>query len=176
MEKLVIDEELYLSSPTDEDMPALVEYLNDENLFQQTLRVPKPYTRKDAQDFLNASREKRKQHGRTLNWIIRRTNGHAIGGLSFQLTYGSEAHKDTIGYWIAQPYRGHGIMARALKRFCEYGINYVGLIRIEAIIFEDNAASARVLEKAGFANEGLMKKFFEKKGKYIDGRMYALVK
>lgn len=176
MEKLVINDDLYLSAPIDADKPALVQYLNDEDIYRNTLRIPKPYTEKDAEDFLNQCRERRKKYGRNLSWIIRRNNGEAIGCIGFQLNYGIDSHRDELGYWMAKPYRGHGIMTKAIKRFCDYGFSYIGLIRIEAVVFENNKASERILQKNGFKHEGMMKKVYEKKGHYIDGQMYALVK
>lgn len=176
MEKLVINDDLYISPPTDADKAALVKYLNDEDIYKHTLRIPHPYTQKDADDFLNQCREMRKQYGRNLSWMVRRNNGEVIGGIGFHLNYGIDSHRDELYYWMAKPYWGHGIMTKALKRFCEYGFSYVGLIRIEAIVFENNKASERILEKNGFKHEGVMKKIYEKKGHYIDGRMYALVK
>lgn len=176
MEKLVINDSLYLSPPVEADKTALIHYLNDEDIYRYTLHIPQPYTKKDAEVFLDKCRNMRKQFGRNLTWIIRKNNGEAIGSIGFQMNYGIDSHRDELGYWMAKPYWGHGIMTKAMKRFCEYGFSYVGLIRIEAIVFENNIASERILQKNGFTHEGMMKKVFEKKGHYIDGQMYALVK
>jgi ribosomal-protein-alanine N-acetyltransferase len=176
MEKLVVNDDLYLSPPCDTDKDIFVKYLNDEDIYRTTLTVPYPYTRKDAEDFLNLCKDERKKYGRNLYWLVRRNNGEAIGGISFKMSYGIDSHRDELGYWMAKPYWGHGIMTKVLKRFCEYGISYLGLVRIEAVVFENNKASELVLEKNGFKYEGLLKKAYEKRGKYIDGRMYALVK
>jgi len=176
MEKLVVDDDLYLSGPTESDKEVFVQYLNDEDVYRFTLTIPHPYTSKDAEDFLNKCRAQRKQYGRNAYWMIRRNNGEAIGGIGFLSPYGTDSHRDELGYWLAKPYHGHGIMTKVIKRFSDYGFSYLGLVRIEAVVFDENKASERVLEKSGFKNEGLMKKIFEKKGRYIDGRMYALVK
>lgn len=176
MEKIAVSDGIYLSPPVESDKNALVQYLNDEDIYRYTLRIPYPYTPKDADDYLNLCRETRKQYGRTLSWIIRRSNGEVLGGIGFHLNYGIDSHRDELGYWMAKPYWGHGIMTKVVKRFCEYGFSYVGLIRIEALVFENNKASERVLEKCGFIHEGLMRKIHEKKGHYLDGQMYSLVK
>jgi ribosomal-protein-alanine N-acetyltransferase len=49
-------------------------------------------------------------------------------------------------------------------------------VKIGAHVFAHNLASARVLEKCGFAQEGYSKKHFLKDGKYLDARFFALVK
>ena len=51
----------------------------------------------------------------------------------------------------------------------------LGLVRLEAPIFEFNRGSARVLEKNGFEFEGLRKKDYRKKGVFYNSLMYAKI-
>ena len=67
-------------------------------------------------------------------------------------------------------------MTKAVKVACEYGMKELGLIRITANVFDHNNRSARVLEKAGFQCEGLLRKNYEKDGKIFDGKLYSLIK
>ena len=87
-------------------------------------------------------------------------------------------HKLTaeLGYYIAEEYWGKGIMTEAVKQICEYVFNNSDIIRIFAEPFADNTASCRVLEKAGFQLEGVLKSNALKNGKIIDMKMYALIK
>ena len=50
---IVINKDIYLTKSSRADKPFLVEFLNDEELYNQTLRVPKPYTESDADDWFN---------------------------------------------------------------------------------------------------------------------------
>jgi RimJ/RimL family protein N-acetyltransferase len=50
------------------------------------------------------------------------------------------------------------------------------LVKITAHVFTLNPASARVLEKCGFVQEGLLRKHFFKDGQFIDTWMFALFK
>lgn len=176
MDKIVIDDEIYLSAPTDSDKWAFVKYLNDEEIYKHTLRIPYPYTELDAETFLNKCREERKTYGRNIYWMIRKKNGEAIGGISFLMTYDSESHKQEMGYWLGREHWNHGIMSKVVKKFCDHGFSYLGLIRIEAITFNGNITSQRVLEKNGFTFEGEAKKYFVKKGHYLDVKLFAIVK
>ena len=176
MDKIVIDDDIYLSPPTDTDKWAFVKYLNDEDIYKFTLRVPYPYTELDAETFLNKCREQRKQYGRNIYWMIRRNGGEAVGGISFLMTHHIDSHKQEVGYWLGREYWSHGIMTKVLKKFVDHGFSYLGLTRIEAGIFNHNTASQRVLEKSGFTFEGEAKKYYEKKGKHIDAKLFAVVK
>jgi len=87
-------------------------------------------------------------------------------------------HRQTgeLGYYIAEEYWGKGIMTEAVKQICAYVFDKSDMIRIYAEPFAYNAASCRVLEKAGFQYEGTLRNNAVKNGKVIDMRMYSLLK
>ena len=87
-------------------------------------------------------------------------------------------HRQTgeLGYYIAEEYWGKGIMTEAVKQICAYVFDKSDMIRIFAEPFAYNAASCRVLEKAGFQYEGTLRNNAVKNGKVIDMRMYSLLK
>ena len=68
-------------------------------------------------------------------------------------------HRQTgeLGYYIAEEYWGKGIMTEAVKQICAYVFDKSDMIRIYAEPFAYNAASCRVLEKAGFQYEGTLR-------------------
>jgi ribosomal-protein-alanine N-acetyltransferase len=67
-------------------------------------------------------------------------------------------------------------MTAVVRRVCEFAFAEFGLVKIIAHVFAHNPASARVLEKAGFQQEGFLRKHFRKDGRYFDVRLFALVK
>jgi RimJ/RimL family protein N-acetyltransferase len=81
-----------------------------------------------------------------------------------------------IGYWLAEPYWGRGIMPRVVKKAIEIiKIEWKDFIRIEAEIFSWNESSMRVLEKCGFTFEGILRKYTHGNGQDIDIHLYALI-
>lgn len=84
-----------------------------------------------------------------------------------------EGHKAEIGYWLAEKYWGKGVMTAAVEVVTKYSFEKLGLRRIYARVFHFNKASIRVLEKAGFEKEGLLKREAQKDGKLIDSVLYA---
>lgn len=176
-EKIIVDENFYLSQPNEKDKSSFVKYLNDKDIYERTLRLPSPYQESDAEWFINHAEEQRKEFGKLMNWSVRQNNGELIGGIGFHLVYGKNSHKDEIGYWLAKPFWGKGIMTKVVKRFCRFGFEEMGLIRIEATVFHFNDASAKVLEKCGFQLEAsTLKNYYRKYGKVFDGKLYAVVK
>ncbi len=176
--RISIDDQHYLSPPQESDIPAMLLHLADKSVYEGTLAVPFPYSEKDARGYLENCEQKHKQFGHYTNFAIRNAAGELIGGIAFhgKNLHPTIAHKDEIGYWLAKSYRGKGIMTNAILALVKYGEEVRGLKRFEAPIFSYNTASERVLLRCGFKEEGLIPKAYFKEGKFIDGRMFALVK
>ena len=65
------------------------------------------------------------------------------------------AETGTLGYWVGQPHAGRGVGTRAVRAMLTYAFGPLKLHRVEAACLPTNYPSRRVLEKAGFRNEGL---------------------
>jgi len=180
LDKIIVDEEVFLSPVQQGDEDALVEHLQDKEIHDNTCVIPFPHTYQHAQEWIETVQKRIKERGITLDWAIRISEEKLIGCISF---HGHNLscmevvkHTDEIGYWLARPYRGKGITTKVVKKVCEIGFEQLGLVRIEAPVFAFNDASLKVLEKVGFQLEGIQRKCYFKNGKFIDGKMYALVK
>ena len=166
---LIIEPNLILSSFKEGDKPLLCQYLNDAELCRNTLMVPNPYTDVDAANWLDLTFKELEEHGHPINWAIRGENDELIGGIGCFLAGGKNYHADEIGYWLAKPLRGKGIMSKVVRSYCNYLFeSRPDLARIEAKVFPFNPASVRLLEKIGFEREGYAKKLKQKKGEYLD--------
>ena len=71
---------------------------------------------------------------------------------------------------------GRGIMTRIVAAMVRHAWDELGLVRLTAEVFAHNAASMRVLEKNGFAREGVLRKHVVKDGQFIDAALYARVR
>lgn len=86
-----------------------------------------------------------------------------------------EPYSVEIGYWLAQPLWGTGIATAAVRCFCDYCFTELNLLRLYALPFGDNPGSVRVLEKAGFTREGVLKAAIVKDGVVHDYVIYARI-
>jgi RimJ/RimL family protein N-acetyltransferase len=112
-------------------------------------------------------------HGHPVHFAIRDVAGGLIGGCGFDELVCE--HRAEIGYWLAKPFWGQGIMTDVVRAACRFAQEKWKLVRITAHVFDFNTASCRVLEKSGFRFEGLLRKHHRKDGKFLDSRLYALV-
>jgi RimJ/RimL family protein N-acetyltransferase len=85
-------------------------------------------------------------------------------------------HSAIAGYGIHPGFRGRGLATKALRMVSAYGFKKLKLVRITGMCRTFNRASARVLEKAGFKLEGILRKNKLKDGKYLDDMLWAKVR
>jgi [ribosomal protein S5]-alanine N-acetyltransferase len=154
-----------------EDVPSLVKYANNKKIWQN-LRdgFPHPYTVSDAEKFISHAV---KTNPGTIFAIA--TEKEAIGSIGIVL--GADVHRYTaeMGYWLAEPFWGKGIMTEVVRFFSGWAISEFKLHRIYATPYATNPASARVLEKAGFEREGVIRSGAFKDGKVVDMFMYSRI-
>ena len=173
--RLDINDSYFISNITPVDKPAYIEHLKEKQIYDQTLAIPFPYTEADADWWINNVADTTIKQGRSVIWAIRRTDGYLVGGIGFHDFQLAKSHKAEIGYWLAKPFWGQGIMTEAVKKVTEFGFKEFGLSRITANVFLFNKGSARVLEKAGYSLEGVMRSHYKKDDKIFDGKLYAMV-
>ena len=174
--RITVRDSIYISDITAADKPAYLEHLKEKQIYDQTLNIPYPYTEADADWWINHVAKTTLQQGRSVNWAIRRDDGFLIGGIGYHDFKLGKSHKAELGYWLAKPYWGQGIMTEAVKKIAAFGFEELSLVRITANVFHFNMGSARVLEKAGFQLEGVLCKHYKKDGKIFDGRLYAMTR
>ncbi|HEV7416518.1 GNAT family N-acetyltransferase [Tianweitania sediminis] len=107
--------------------------------------------------------------------IFKVADGQLAGGLTIGNIRRGVAQSCQIGYWMGEAHAGRGYMLGALKLVIPYAFDELRLHRIEAACIPSNARSVRVLEKAGFAREGLARSYLRINGAWQDHFLYALV-
>jgi [ribosomal protein S5]-alanine N-acetyltransferase len=108
-------------------------------------------------------------------FIFENATGALIGGITLgNIRYGV-AQTGQIGYWIGERYAGKGLMLEALALLIAHAFEVLRLHRIEAACIPDNLRSLRLLEKAGFQREGLLRSYLRINGIWQDHYLYALV-
>ena len=173
---ITVNEYIHLSEFLPSDKAACIEHFKEKEIYDRTLRIPYPYTEANFQEWLKIVEKATKQQGRPIHWAIRNEKEFLIGGCGFDSLQVGKSHRAEIGYWLAKPFWGRGIMTAVVRRLCKFGFAEFGLVKITAHVFADNAASAKVLEKCVFQQEGFLRMHYLKDGKYLDARLFALVK
>ena len=109
-----------------------------------------------------------------IHWAIRKARGKSLVGVCklFEFEYQSTAE---IGYWIGQRYWNNGLATEAVRSVVVFGFDTLGLHRIHASTDVSNLASQRVLDKAGFEKEGVLKRDSRRSGVWSDSAVFAIL-
>lgn len=154
-----------------EDAEAIVRHANNRKIWLNLRdRFPHPYSDRDARIYLKHVLSTQPETHFAIDLA-----GEAAGGIGFDLGTDVERHSAEVGYWLGESFWGRGIATAALKGGTRYVIAEYGLWRVFAVPFSENTASIRVLEKVGFAREGLMRRSAVKDGRVMDQVLYAFI-
>jgi ribosomal-protein-alanine N-acetyltransferase len=151
------------------DAGSLAGHANDYDVWRNLRdRFPHPYTTADAEMYIAhvASRPVVTSFG-----IV--VDHEAIGSISLMLGDDIARRSAEVGYWIGRAFWGRGIMVEALVATTRYAFDQLSLTRVFAVPFATTNRSARVLEKAGYVQEGVMRRSAVKEGKVLDQLLYA---
>jgi RimJ/RimL family protein N-acetyltransferase len=153
----------------EEDAPSLAAHADNRNVWRHLRdRFPSPYTLTDARAFIRTALA-----GTPETVFAIAVEDAAVGGIGFALHEDVERVSAEIGYWLGEAFWGRGIMTEALAAVTAFAVRAHDLTRVFAVPFEGNAASFRVLEKAGYVLEGCMKRSAIKDGRVVGQRLYA---
>jgi len=130
--------------------------------------IPFPYREKDAADFI--ARTQAQEPACTFAITYRRELAGCVGLVLQDDVYRLTAE---VGYWLGESYWGGGIATQAVRLITRYGFERLDLRRIYAGVFAHNPASCRVLEKAGYQREALLRQAVVKNGVVGDEVRYA---
>ena len=166
-------EKFILRSYRKGDEESLAKNIYDKTIARSTLRIPYPYTLKDAKEWVRKNlKENRKKKPDEINFVVD-INGEVAGGIGLSEIKDYQAE---IGFWVASKYRNKGITTLALKKVTKFGFEKIKLRRIYACVFPFNKASMRVLKKNGYKLEGILRKEIKKGNKLLDNYLFAKVK
>ena len=154
------------------DAESLAKHANNPNIAKNlTNQFPHPYTLDDANGFIEMVMESDPVQVFAID-----IDGRVVGGIGLHSQSDIYCKNMELGYWLAEPFWGNGIISSAITQIVEYGFETFPVNRIYARPYGTNIASQRVLEKAGFKLEAHLEKTIYKNGEYLDELIYGIRK
>ncbi len=150
------------------DLTALVQAANHPELSKL---LPHPYTERHALEWLAEAAGTT----RDLFWAIT-VDDVPVGGLGFRRMQWSHEGVGVVGYWLTPAQWKHGIVPACLSAAAAYAFTATELRRLEAGVYSSNPASQRVLEKAGFTREAVLKQRIVARSEVLDEIIYVHLK
>lgn len=174
----LIGQQCLLRTFTPSDAKALAKLLADNKYYWST------YEPLHREEFYTEDAQYKKileglhllQNNREFSFgIFHPTTGQLIGHISLYAIKRLPYSSAFIGYSMDQNFIGRGIVTEAVHLVMDFAFNTINIHRIEAYVAPQNSASVRVLEKAGFTREGLLRELLFINGKWVDHYMYAIL-
>lgn len=146
---------LELRMPDAADVPAIAAACRDPEIARWTT-VPRPYTRQHAESFVDVVAGSWQEGTQTV-WAIR--EGEVLNGMiGLHHIAGHETGGEAeLGYWVAAPARGRGLLVEAARTVVDWGFAELGLARIRWRAVVGNIPSARAARALGFRYEGMLR-------------------
>lgn len=112
---------------------------------------------------------------RSIYWCIAlKSSDKMIGTAGFNNIVFSHDRAE-ISYDLDPEYWGMGMMLKSVKGILKYADNLLAIRRVQATVITDNERSIKLLERCGFAKEGILKKYEIVNGEHKDYFMYGRV-
>jgi RimJ/RimL family protein N-acetyltransferase len=147
---------LFLRCPRLSDAETLfASYAHDPDVARYTVWTPHR-TVGETHDYLVAILAQR-EAGTSWTYIIDTDAAEAVGAFTFH--FGSRPHSVAVGYVLARRLWGQGYMTDALVAAVDWAFTQPQVSRLWAVCDSANAASARVMEKAGLQFEGILRRW-----------------
>lgn len=163
---------LLLREFVEEDWRAIHEYARDPEVVR--LMVWGPNTEDQTRAFVKEVLATQEQSPRTKWELGMILEGRFIGAA--RLWLGDAGKRDAdLGYVVNRAFWGKGYATEASRALLKFGFEERKLHRIWATCDAENAASARVLEKAGMRREGHLRENLLVKGRWRDTLVYAML-
>ncbi len=162
--------ELLLRPPTDADVPTIAPAFLDVAVGGEA-GLPR-LTEREIDAFMEERLETLRASGRLYPLMI--VDGNTIAGGASLTNYDTLRDRVELGYWLHLAARGRGIATRAARALALHAFS-VGVMRVEAVVRPENTASIRVLERAGFSREGLMRSLLRHGNGRADAILFSLL-
>jgi [ribosomal protein S5]-alanine N-acetyltransferase len=104
-----------------------------------------------------------------------RVDGQLAGQVTIDNIVRGALRSGYLGYWIDRSVAGRGVASLAVALVCDHVFGEVGLHRIEADIRPENLPSQRLVQRLGFRQEGLLRRYLDIDGDWRDHLAYALL-
>lgn len=165
---------LRLRSLDADDAPFIYRHFSDPQVNQYLLDAEPIATLEQAQAIVDFFGQP--QDDTYTRWVlVSKDQGEPIGTCGFH-KWDVRNRRAEIGYDLAPAAWGKGYMIEALKAMLRHGFERVGMHRVEALVYPENTASLKLLERLNFQKEGLLRNYFYHGGQFYDHWLLSLLK
>lgn len=168
------DDAVSLRAWRQEDVPDLVAAFADPTIIRTAIRLPQPFTERDAEEWL-AQQETRRFTGERITFAITESDVDRALGSVILSRFDWQHGQGMVGYWMHPDARGRGLARGAVLLVARWAFDTLDLARLELTTAPDNVDSQRLAERCGFVQEGTLRSHLQLPGRRRDSLLYSLL-
>jgi RimJ/RimL family protein N-acetyltransferase len=149
---LAIDE-LILRSWRSTDTAALMAACQDPEIARWA-GLPQPFLPADGDAFIQSADAMWRDGTGAPFAIVEAESDRLLGAIT---RFGPDGHQATFGCWVVPEARGRGVGTRSLRLLGDWTFATTPVIRLHVFIMVGNEASERMVERAGYQREGVLR-------------------
>ncbi|MCE5223575.1 GNAT family N-acetyltransferase [bacterium] len=157
-----------------DDKEAIFHYSSDPEVTKYVL-YPTHQSFDDTLSFINQTITKYEKQEVSC-WGVTLQSTHQLIGTADFVWWSTDHRKAEAAYCFSKEYWNQGYATEALMGLITFGFTYMDLNRVETRCFEENKASARVMQKAGMTHEGLLREVLYAKNQFRNTHYYSILK
>jgi RimJ/RimL family protein N-acetyltransferase len=161
MNRNIETERLLLRPLHKNDGPAIAAKIDNFEISKNLARVPFPYHLSDAEDFLDWAASL--DHRSAFRVIALKHEPETLIGI-ISYDWNENKKQSELGYWLVQEHWGQGLMTEAARAMVRLAFTVSDLTGLSSCYFNENPASGKVLEHAGFVQIGTCSQFSRSRG------------
>lgn len=156
------------------DAAELHRLINDWDVVRWLSRVPFPYPRELADEWI-ASTHRQREAGEAWHLAIVGQEGdkEVLVGCAGLMKKSANEREAELGYWVGRRYWGHGVAAEAAGRLARWGLANLDIDRVVASVLDGNDRSAGVLRRVGLKETGTGEAHFLARGARLPVRLFG---
>lgn len=171
---MLITERLALRPISDADVETLFSYWTDPEVME--FLVLEPFADLDEARRMVALLNGLPEQGEGRRWAITDKNSGVVMGTCGFHSVKPEHRRAEIGYEMGRAFWGRGFMSEALQALLAHCFEQEGFNRVEAFVNVGNTRSFKVLQRAGFQEEGTLRQYEFARGRFIGQVIWSLLR
>jgi RimJ/RimL family protein N-acetyltransferase len=156
----------------EDDVAAIAEMSRDPDTVRFT-SVPEEFNEDDARIWLALQPGRLRAGDGVAFAVTEAAHDRPRGAIGVRVLHGRGIAE--VGYHMAPDARGRGLATAALRLVSRWAFESLPIARLQLTTHEDNPASQRVAEKAGYTREALLRAWADQRGTRVDLVMWSLL-
>ncbi len=157
------------------DAASIQRHANNRDIARFLPRLPSPYIMAEARKWITLT-ARLARDDKAYNFGIEDGESGEIVGMIGLRNINRQDRNAEVGYWIGRSFQRRGYAGEALRLILKFAFTELRLVRVYAVVHQNNVASVKLLDRIGFVREGVWRKASRINRRWYDVYAYGILK